>query len=109
MSSFATTEVTIRPNGDVYPVGSPKANDGTVFRAGDVIRMVGDLVFPDQTILGFGNESTTWWVRLARPYVRVTGSGTTCPDPLTGVEVYTCEASHLVRRFKVVAHGFTAD
>lgn len=57
------------------------------FAAGDTIRFGGGGPFADGLILGFNERGEA---RIARPYVFVSGVGTTGPTPLTGVEIVNC-------------------
>lgn len=63
------------------------------FKSGQVIRTF-DGPFGDATVLGFNDNGD---MKVARPYVYVSGAGTTGPTPLTGVETFSIPSSQ---------HGF---
>ena len=72
---------------------------GTTFKVGHIIRFreVHD-GFSDTLILAFGESDEgrgIEWVRLARPYVYVSGANSVCRSALTGVENFWGYTSQL--------------
>jgi hypothetical protein len=92
-------------------------NDGTTRKIeshadlldGAVVRMLNEdgtaAPFSDAVVLGpSGYESATMapGFKLARPYVFASSTGTTCPTPLQGCEVFEVLVDRLQRHFVLV-------
>ena len=91
MSSFHITEVT---------------QEHVTYEAGDVLRdklATRQYPFCDCVIMGFDGKG---YARVCRPYVYVSGVGTTGPNPLLGYETWEI-AVHNLHLYEVIAKGRT--